>query len=56
VPSEVPDLGGGNFGLAPKNAEELDPDGSVRSLWNRYRAEYERYRSRSSPNSRRRTR
>jgi hypothetical protein len=29
VPSEVPDLGGGNFGLAPKNAEEFDPDGSL---------------------------
>jgi hypothetical protein len=56
VPSEVPDLGGGNFGLAPRNAEELDPDGSVRSLWNRYRAEYERYRSRTSPNSRTRMR
>jgi hypothetical protein len=45
VPSEVPDLGGGNFGLAPTTAHELDPGGSLRSLWNRYRAAYERYRA-----------
>jgi hypothetical protein len=45
VPSEVPDLGGGNFGLAPRNAHELDPSGALRSLWDRYRATYERYRA-----------
>ena len=56
MPSGVPDLGGGNFGLAPRNAEDLDPDGSLRSSWNRYRAEYERYRSRTPPQSRSRMR
>jgi hypothetical protein len=44
VPSDIPDLGGGNFGLAPRNAQDLDPNGSVRSRWNRYRAVYEEYR------------
>jgi hypothetical protein len=45
VPSDVPDLGGGNFGLAPRTARELDPTGELRSLWDRYRAAYERYRA-----------
>jgi len=45
APSEIPDLGGGNFGLAPRNAGELDPSGELRSLWDRYRAAYERYRA-----------
>lgn len=49
VPSEIPELGGGNFGLAPRNAQDLDPTGSVRSLWNRYRAAYERYRDLTRP-------
>ena len=44
APSEMPDLGGGNFGLAPRNAQELDTAGrEVRSSWNAYRAAYERY-------------
>jgi hypothetical protein len=44
APSEIPDLGGGNFGLAPRNAQELDTAGRhVRSSWNAYRAAYERY-------------
>jgi hypothetical protein len=44
-PSDIPDLGGGNFGLAPKDADELDPSGALRSLWDRYRDAYERYRA-----------
>lgn len=44
APSEIPNLGGGNFGLAPRNAQELDiAGGDVRSSWNAYRAAYERY-------------
>jgi hypothetical protein len=57
VPSDVPDLGGGNFGLSPRNAYELDPSASLRSLWDRYRAAYERYRSMTraeAPGTRRR--
>jgi hypothetical protein len=45
TPSEVPDLGGGNFGLAPKTARELDPTGMLVSLWDRYRVAYLRYRA-----------
>ena len=58
APSEIPDLGGGNFRLAPRNAEELDAAGSaVRSSWNAYCAAYERYHvltrvERSGPRSR----
>ena len=44
APSEIPDLGGGNFDLAPRNAQELDTAGrDVRSSWKAYRAAYERY-------------
>lgn len=44
APSEIPNLGGGNFGLAPRNAQELDTAGrDVRSSWSAYRAAYERY-------------
>jgi hypothetical protein len=43
-PSDVPDRGGGHFGLQPKTAGELDPKGSLSGLWGRYRRLYEVYR------------
>jgi hypothetical protein len=43
-PSDVPDRGGGHFGLQPKNLGELDPGGSLARLWSRYRRLYETYR------------
>lgn len=42
-PSEIPDLGGGNYGLAPQSAAQLDPTGRLAGLWKGYRAAYERY-------------
>jgi hypothetical protein len=44
-PSEIPNLGGGNYGLGPRNAAQLDPSGTLSRLWNRYRFAYERYRA-----------
>jgi hypothetical protein len=44
-PSEIPDLGGGNYGLAPRTAAQLDPSGTLARLWGRYRLAYERYRT-----------
>jgi hypothetical protein len=43
-PSDVPDRGGGHFGLQPKTLEELDPKGVLAGLWGRYRRLYEAYR------------
>lgn len=43
-PSDVPDRGGGHFGLQPKSLAELDPKGALASLWGRYRRLYETYR------------
>lgn len=42
-PSDVPDPGGGHYGLFPRTATELDPDGVLLRLWRRYRAAYGRY-------------
>jgi hypothetical protein len=42
-PSDVPDRGGGHFGLQPKTARELDPRGTLVALWARYRKLYEAY-------------
>jgi hypothetical protein len=44
-PSEIPNLGGGNYGLSPRNAAQLDPSGTLARLWNRYRIAYEQYRA-----------
>ena len=43
-PSDVPDQGGGHFGLQPKSLGELDPKGALAGLWGRYRKLYEAYR------------
>jgi hypothetical protein len=43
-PSDVPDRGGGHFGLQPKTLEELDPKGALAGLWGKYRRLYEEYR------------
>lgn len=43
-PSEIPNLGGGNYGLGPRNAAQLDSSGTLARLWSRYRIAYERYR------------
>ncbi|HET6770737.1 MAG TPA: hypothetical protein VFH75_03755 [Actinomycetota bacterium] len=43
-PSDVPDRGGGHFGLQPKTAGELDPRGTLAALWARYRKLHEAYR------------
>jgi hypothetical protein len=43
-PSDVPDRGGGHFGLQPKTAGELDPRGTLAVLWTRYRKLHESYR------------
>jgi hypothetical protein len=42
-PSDVPDRGGGHFGLQPKSLGELDPKGVLAGLWGRYRKLYEAY-------------
>jgi len=44
-PSVIPNLGGGNYGLGPRNAAQLDPSGTLARLWNRYRIAYEQYRA-----------
>jgi hypothetical protein len=44
-PSEIPNLGGGNYGVGPRSAAQLDPSGTLTRLWNRYRIAYERYRA-----------
>jgi hypothetical protein len=44
VPAEVPDIGGGSYGLAPPSAPQLDSSGTLARLWKRYRAGYARYR------------
>jgi hypothetical protein len=43
-PSDVPDRGGGHFGLQPTSTSELDPKGALAALWARYRKLYEAYR------------
>ena len=43
-PSDVPDRGGGHFGLQPPRAGDLDPRGTLSGLWGRYRKLYETYR------------
>lgn len=43
-PSDVPDRGGGHFGLQPKTAGELDPRGTLAGLWARYRKLHDAYR------------
>lgn len=45
TPSEIPDIGGGNFGLAPPTATDLDPTGTLVRAWDRYREAYVRYRA-----------
>jgi hypothetical protein len=42
-PAEIPDMGGGHYGLRPRTAAELDPSGTLDGLWRRYRVAYERY-------------
>jgi hypothetical protein len=44
-PSEIPNLGGGNYGLAPRSAAQLDPSGTLSRLWKRYRAAFASYRT-----------
>jgi hypothetical protein len=43
-PAQAPDIGGGNYGLAPPSAPQLDSSGTLARLWKRYRAAYARYR------------
>jgi len=43
APSEVPNLGGGHYGLRASTAAQLDPAGVLVRLWGRYRAAHERY-------------
>jgi hypothetical protein len=43
-PSDVPDQGGGHFGLQPNTLAELDPKGQLAGLWAKYRRLYESYR------------
>jgi hypothetical protein len=43
-PSDVPDQGGGHFGLQPSTVGELDAKGNLGSLWGKYRRLYEAYR------------
>jgi hypothetical protein len=43
APSEVPNLGGGHYGLRAPTAAQLDPSGVLARLWRRYRAVHERY-------------
>jgi hypothetical protein len=43
VPSGVPSVGGGHYGLAPKTAEQLDPTGDLLRTWRRYRLAHQRY-------------
>lgn len=42
-PSDVPDRGGGHYGLQPQSVGELDPAGRLAGLWARYRRLYEGY-------------
>jgi hypothetical protein len=49
TPSEIPNMGGGNFGLAPPTATELDPTGTLVRSWDRYRVAYLRYRAVAEP-------
>lgn len=42
-PSDVPDQGGGHFGLQPRTVGEVDPKGTLAGLWARYRRLYEAY-------------
>lgn len=42
-PSDVPDRGGGHFGLQPNTAGELDPRGTLAGIWGKYRRLYEAY-------------
>lgn len=41
-PTDVPDMGGGHFGLQPQNAADLDPSGKLSALWRRYTTAYAR--------------
>jgi hypothetical protein len=45
TPSEIPDIGGGNFGLAAPTSSDLDPTGTLVRAWDRYREAYGRYRA-----------
>lgn len=42
-PSAVPDPGGGHFGLQPRSVTELDPEGTLRLFWDRYKRLYMTY-------------
>jgi hypothetical protein len=41
--SEVPNPGGGHYGIQPTSAALLDPSGSLDRLWRRFRLVYARY-------------
>lgn len=43
APSDIPDLGGGHYGIQPRTAAQLDPGGELVRLWKRYRLAHERY-------------
>jgi hypothetical protein len=42
-PSEVPNPGGGHYGLQPTSAAVLDPSGTLERIWGRFRPVYARY-------------
>jgi hypothetical protein len=39
----TPGLGGGHYRLQPRTAAQLDPSGTLVSIWRRYRHAYQRY-------------
>jgi hypothetical protein len=45
TPSEVPDWGGGHFGLQPQSLGQLDPRGTLGRLWARFVQAHGRYAS-----------
>ncbi|MBI4259842.1 MAG: hypothetical protein HY658_04685 [Actinobacteria bacterium] len=42
-PTDVPDPGGGHFGLQPRSARELDPTSRLSRPWSRYLTSWGRY-------------
>lgn len=44
-PNDVPDFGGGHFGIQPQRARDVDPRGQLGRLWRRYLELYGRRRA-----------
>jgi hypothetical protein len=43
--SDLPEAGGGHYGLQPQSLEDLDPNGRLAKLWQRYLKRYRSYAS-----------